>query len=191
MCDKKLKEFYKLLLKWNKKINLISKSNEHMIFERHINDSKQLLNFIKKDSILTDFGSGGGFPGIILSICGVETVHLIESDTRKAAFLYEASKISDNNIIIHNRRIEELNSWNSNYITARALANLNKLLSLTKCFFQKNTTALFFKGKNLEIELAEAKKYWQIKDNIHKNIIDNSGYILELTHLGPLNGKKL
>ena len=65
-----LEIFTKLLLEHNSKYNLISKSTESSIWSRHILDSAQLVDFIDFNSknILADFGSGAGFPGIVLAI---------------------------------------------------------------------------------------------------------------------------
>ena len=66
---KKLIIFHDYLLKWNSRYNLISKSTEDQIWSRHILDSAQLVKFIGiKRASISDFGSGAGFPGLILAI---------------------------------------------------------------------------------------------------------------------------
>jgi 16S rRNA (guanine527-N7)-methyltransferase len=72
-----LLKYQSLLLKWNKSINLISKASENDLWERHINDSIQLLKYIDLMESVVDIGSGAGFPGIVLSIGGVQNVTLI------------------------------------------------------------------------------------------------------------------
>ena len=63
--------FYKTLIKWQKSINLISKSSIKSIWKRHILDSAQLYKFVKNlNGNIFDFGSGAGFPGIVLAIMG-------------------------------------------------------------------------------------------------------------------------
>src|SRR5690606_9447814 len=119
----RLKEYQALLLKWNKAINLISKSTEENCWERHILDSLQLLNYIQdKDIHLVDIGSGAGLPGIVLSIAGVRRVTIVESDQRKCSFLLQASKLSSNKIEIVNDRIENLKGLSCDILTARAFA---------------------------------------------------------------------
>ena len=85
-----LLNYQNLLLKWNKAINLISRNSEKDIWERHILDSLQLLKYIDFSDIIIDIGSGGGFPGIVLSICGVKNTVVIESDKKKSVFLQES-----------------------------------------------------------------------------------------------------
>ena len=67
---KKLDNFVKKLLIFNKKRNLIAKSTEKYVWDRHILDSAQLTKFIddKECTGIADLGSGAGFPGIILAI---------------------------------------------------------------------------------------------------------------------------
>ena len=96
---KRIVEFERLLLKWNKTINLVSKTTEDKFWQRHILDSLQLLKYIKgKDIHVIDVGCGAGLPGIVLSIAGIKNVSLVETDSRKVAFLYQAAKISNNNV---------------------------------------------------------------------------------------------
>ena len=122
-------EFEKLLLKWNKTINLISAKTSEDIMNRHILDSLQLLPLIDLDAKIIDFGSGAGFPAIILSIAGIENITLIESDSRKTAFLLQASKLSNNNIRVINDRIENIDNLECDIVTSRAFAELNSIFS--------------------------------------------------------------
>ena len=97
----KLIKYCELLCKWNNAINLISSKTIDDILERHVLDSLQLLKFIKNKNIsIIDIGSGAGFPAIILSIAGVSDVTLIESDSRKAAFLLQASELASGKVRI-------------------------------------------------------------------------------------------
>ena len=88
----KLDDYVNLLLSTNKKFNLIGKSTEENIWQRHIIDSIQLIKLLNlEQDIVIDVGTGAGIPGIILSICGVNTVYLVESKTKKTNFLKEAA----------------------------------------------------------------------------------------------------
>ena len=93
-------EFISLLNKKNKEINLISKktSENIQIRERHIIDSAQIIDFINLNSIsVTDLGSGGGMPGLIIAIMLKNMkkdikINLYEKSHHKSHFLREVSK---------------------------------------------------------------------------------------------------
>src|SRR5258706_10017837 len=85
----RLEAYHQLLLKWQPKINLVG--DPENAWERHFLDSAQLIEFLPDRTVkLLDIGSGAGFPGLVLAIMGMQNVHLVESDQRKAAFLKEA-----------------------------------------------------------------------------------------------------
>jgi len=179
----RLKQFEALLVKWNKAINLISKG-EKEIWQRHIIDSAQLLPLLKNNStILTDLGSGAGFPGLILSYLGVENVHLVESDGRKCAFLTEAARLSPGKITIHHCRIEQIEPWETHVITARALAPLSKLIEMASVFGNKPEQYLFLKGAQVRTELDEAARQWKFDHQLHASVTQTEGFIVELTNL--------
>lgn len=181
--NEKLVEYEKLLEKWNKQINLISKSTSNDIKQRHLVDSMQLLNYIdNKEISVLDLGSGAGLPGIILSICGVKKVILVECDERKAAFLLQASKISSNLIEVKNNRIENLNNLSCNIIVSRALTDLTSIFNYCKNIEVKEKF-LLHKGKTYESEIDEAGKHWLFKIKIHDSITSKEGKILEITNL--------
>ena len=109
--EKKIKliEIYvKEVLNYNKKYNLISKNSEKDIWNRHVLDSAQLVNYIdhKNFNSLSDLGTGGGFPGIILSIFfnDVVTFHvkLYDKSKVKVKFIkYLINKIKLRNVDIY------------------------------------------------------------------------------------------
>ena len=72
---RRLEEFYELLLKWNASINLISKTTEGEIWERHIADSLQIKDLVSGKVI--DIGTGAGFPGAVLALSGIDNIHLV------------------------------------------------------------------------------------------------------------------
>jgi 16S rRNA (guanine527-N7)-methyltransferase len=112
-------------------------------------------------STLIDLGSGAGFPGLVLAATrpGL-AVRLIESDSRKCAFLREAARAMGTSPAIINARIEDAPADPADIVTARALAPLPKLLSWAQKFVADPTICLFHKGKGLEGELTQAKSRW-------------------------------
>jgi 16S rRNA (guanine527-N7)-methyltransferase len=156
---KALEEYVWLVLQENNRYNLIGQSTAQDIWNRHVLDSAQLIKFIKDKNIkLVDFGSGAGFPGIVLSILGVKEVHLVEKSFRKADFLKRAKLVSPNQIFVHQINLEELPIKDFDCITSRAFASLDKLVVYAKKFLKKDGYCLFLKGRSLPEEIIAAKK---------------------------------
>ncbi len=171
-------EYIQIVLKWNNKINLISKNISYDdIWDRHVYDSMSLINFIDSNDKVIDVGSGAGFPGIILSLMGVKDVILIESDSRKAAFLLQASKLSNNKITILNKRVENV-EIECDVLTSRACASIDDLLNLCKGI-KVQKKCLFLKGKKAIVEIDIASKKWDFEYQIHDK---EEGCIVELNY---------
>ena len=89
------------LRRWQKAVNLVAPSTLDEIWHRHFADSAQLAQLVPANAKhLADVGSGGGFPGLVLATVLSEIrdirVTLVESDTRKAAFLRETARTNGN-----------------------------------------------------------------------------------------------
>jgi len=180
-----LDKYRQLIIKWNKTINLISKNSLEEIWERHIVDSLQLLKFINnKDIHLVDIGSGGGFPGIVLSIAGVKKVTLIESDIRKSAFLFQASHLSSNKVEILTQRSEEVH-FMYDILTARAFANLDKIFKCTQNIKIKDKY-LLLKGENYNTEINDALVNWSFNYNVYNSESSKNGKVLEINNLANI-----
>ena len=135
----KLCVFHNTLIKWQKTINLISKDSIKNIWERHFLDSAQLYTHVKGvRGNIVDFGSGAGFPGLVLAMMGKKNIHLVESDKKKCVFLREMAMLTNLEITIHNCRIENLSNLDADMITCRALAPLNKLIDYVEVFLNKS-----------------------------------------------------
>ena len=187
----KFKIYYETLIKWQKSINLISNSTLDSIWHRHILDSAQLYKYTQnmKGNIL-DFGSGAGFPGLVLAMMGNENVNAVESDEKKCIFLKEVARLSDTKINIHNSRIEKLKFINPELITARALAPLIKLIEYIENYMKQGDNLrknlpklLFLKGKNYKQELLELKKIRNFDVTVCSSLSDEYGKILNIKNI--------
>ena len=187
----KFKIYYETLIKWQKSINLISNSTLDSIWNRHILDSAQLYKYTQnmKGNIL-DFGSGAGFPGLVLAMMGNENVNAVESDEKKCIFLKEVARLSDTKINIHNSRIEKLKFLNPELITARALAPLIKLIDYIENYMKQGDNLrkdlpklLFLKGKNYKQELLELKKIRNFDVTVCSSMSDEYGKILNIKNI--------
>jgi 16S rRNA (guanine527-N7)-methyltransferase len=157
--SEKLEEYVRLLMLWNKSINLISYCNKQEIYDRHIEDALFLASLPKnRPESVVDLGSGNGIPGLILAICRPElSVHLVESDKRKCAFLREAAVKLSLDVKIHCQRVENFVINEPIVLTARAFRPLKELLPLLEPLYM--TTPLFLlKGENAEREIEEAER---------------------------------
>lgn len=181
-----LEKYQSLTLKWNKTINLVSCNTEHEFWVRHILDSLQLMKYINDQNIhLIDVGSGGGFPGIVLSIAGIKNVTLVESDIRKSIFLLQASKISSNKVKVLNQRIEGV-KLDCDILTSRAFAQLEKIFVYTKHINVRNKY-LLFKGEQYQKEIEITKKRWSFCHSVYDSETSNNSKILEISNIHDKN----
>ena len=188
--EARLDRYLALLREWQAKTNLIAPSTLPQLWTRHVADSLQLLKLAPSAKTWADFGSGGGFPGVVLACALAETsgamVHLIERNGKKAAFLREALRVTAAPGLVHAAGIEdtvETLTAPIDCVTARALAPLHQLIGFAEPLVRKGAKALFLKGQDVEAELTEATKYWNIKPNLHSSLTGGQGWIVELDHI--------
>ena len=180
-----LKYFEDLVVLWNPAINLISNSSVSDLWSRHIVDSAQLFLFTLPDEGLwLDVGSGGGFPGIVVSIVAKELapslrVVLVESDNRKCVFLRTVVRELGLSVKVINDRIENVKLDDVVYLSARALRNLNSLLFIVENNVSRETVCVFPKGRSYKKELVESQKNWKFDFNlIDSNTSEDSKVIV-------------
>lgn len=178
----KLEHFADLVRKWTAKINLVSRKSLPDLWNRHIIDSAQLARYIPDSAQeYLDIGSGGGFPGIVLAIMGrFSSVTFIESDKRKSVFLRQAGRDLDLPVHVISDRIEMVPPIGADFLTARALAPLNVLLSHAIHHLKPGGVALFPKGQGAQAEIDEAKKQFSFSIAHFKSVTDPSASILRL-----------
>ena len=179
------------LRQWQKKINLVAPSTLDDVWHRHFADSAQLLRLAPTGARRwVDVGSGAGFPGMVLAILRAdrnadgdgEPHVLIESDSRKAAFLGEISRKTSIPVDIAIARIE-LSSTQGRYtsvdvLTARALAPLDRLIGLTVPFFGPSTVALFLKGQDVQQEIEAARRKWRFTYELANSLTEQNSRIV-------------
>jgi 16S rRNA (guanine527-N7)-methyltransferase len=187
----RLRCYRDLLQTWQKTINLVGSSTLEDAWRRHFWDSAQLWPLIPPGArTLLDIGSGAGFPGLVLAILGMPHVSLVESDTRKAAFLREAARQTGAAVTVYAARLEALAGRLElpDVITARAVASFDLLLEMTKLYMTPNTVCLFLKGRqaDTEIETARARGLLTGEARLEKipSATDPSGVILRLEGVG-------
>ncbi len=180
----RLDRFAALLLRWNARINLISRADEAAVWSRHILDSAQLLPLLPPSpGTLIDLGSGAGFPGMVLAVLTSWTVHLVEADQRKAAFLREAARNVEADVTIHAVRAEDLRIGPADLVTARALAPLASLLSLAAPLLVPGGICLFPKGRSADSELTAASAKWHMQLERFASQTDSGATVLRISEL--------
>ncbi len=188
---------YEAMLKdWQSRMNLVSKNTLENAWDRHFEDSLQLLPLLPEGAkTLFDIGSGAGFPGLVIAICRPDLeVHLIESTGKKCHFLKSvAEECAAKNIVIHNQRIENMHKnvprgtldVTPDVVTARALAALDQLLTYCEEWAKANPalTLIFPKGKRADEELETARTRWDFDLKTYDSMTDKEAKILVIQGL--------
>lgn len=160
--EARLAIYAELLARWQHVKNLVGPSTLDHIWTRHIADSGQLLELAPDAGEWADMGSGAGFPGMVIAIQLHDrpgaSVHLIESNGRKCAFLREVARECEAPAIIHNARVEDVlpDLPHAQVLTARAVAPLPRLLEMGKVALDRGALGLFLKSKG-EVTTAGAE----------------------------------
>ena len=185
--QERLEIFATLLKKWNRRINLVSQSSLDNLWTRHIRDSAQLVD-LAPDSVSrwVDLGSGGGLPGLVVAIVGAERrspfqCTLIESDTRKSAFLRTVVRETGIDARVITNRIEAAPPQMGDIVSARALADLTTLLAFAERHLNPTGRAIFPKGKNWQKEIETAQSRWQFNYKVAKSKTETGSVILSVT----------
>ncbi len=177
----RLEAYAALLRQWSARLNLVGRETLPDLWRRHILDSAQLYPLLPGAArSLVDLGSGAGLPGLILAILGARGVELVEADSKKCAFLFEAARVTGASLTIHRQRIESVPAHPVDIVTARALLPLDRLLPLAARFLGEGTRCLFLKGERAAEELTLAREAWTMTVVRHKSRSDPRGVVLEL-----------
>ncbi len=188
----KLETYAALLKQWQKAVQLVAPSTLDGVWQRHLADSAQLLALAPAGwKTWLDLGSGAGFPGLVIAVLMAsepdKRVTLVESDTRKAAFLGEVARKTGVTVDIVPGRIESSSTHarvgQVDIISARALAPLDRLLSLTSGFWTPATVGLFLKGRAAQSEVATAQAYWRFEFTLEPSKIEPDSRVVCVRNL--------
>ncbi len=193
----KFDNYYRLLIEWNKKINLTAIINYEDVIKKHFLDSVLLLKVYSKDLFtsknIIDVGTGAGFPGLPLAIMLPDAKFtLVDSLNKRIQFLKEVIDILKiSNITLIHSRAEEL-GINSDHrekydiCVSRAVAALPLLLEYCSPFVKKEGVLYMYKSLKVEEEIELSKNALSILNcSINKKILlaeeeDFQRYILEI-----------
>ena len=182
----KVRKYVNLLLIFNKKYNLISKSTENNVWNRHILDSAQIIKYIdfKKNHILSDFGSGAGLPGVILSIANNNPnfhVKLYEKSPVKRTFLTDVQKITEFNI---EKNVYDYELIRTDYIVCRAFKKLDLIFDISREKVKNPHKLIILKGKNALNDLKKLPKDKNYRYKTFDSITDKDSKIIIATKNG-------
>lgn len=177
--------YVRLLEKWSARINLISRDTMSHVWHRHIADSLQLLQLAGEHwQLWLDLGSGAGFPGLVVAAAteanGGKKLRLVESDSRKCAFLHTVIRETAVSAEVVNSRIEDLIPQQSDIISARALAHLSALLAMTEKHRKSDGIGLFPKGRTVHKEIEEASCLWRFESSVFPSLTDPAAGIVKV-----------
>ena len=187
--------FIAMLQKRNEEINIISKetAKNEVIRERHIVDSAQIIDFVDLNSTsITDLGSGGGMPGIIISIMIKNLkksikMNLYEKSHHKSSFLRKVSRDLKLNTEIIQENIFDTQNLESGTIMARAFKPLPIVLELVYKNFSSYKNLILFMGKNGEKILEDTLKIWDFDFEKKKSITSEKSFLLNIKNIKKKN----
>ncbi len=185
-----LENYSKAIISKNKQINLISKSTEKSIKQRHIEDSSQTIDFIDKNDITTctDLGSGAGLPGIVLSILmkskkPLFKVIFYEKSYHKSNFLKEMTKKFNLNSEVHQKNIFDEKNLTTDVIISRAFKPLPIIFKIAETNFKNFKYIILFLGKSGKIHLDDARKFWNFDYEKKKSLTNKDSMIIKISNL--------
>jgi 16S rRNA (guanine527-N7)-methyltransferase len=187
-----LERFVALLTEWQRVHNLVARGALDEVWTRHVADSLQLLRHAPDFREWVDLGSGAGFPGLVVAIASKDSSErhftLVESNSKKAAFLRAAIRETGVNATVAAERIEAhalKQAGRADVISARALAPLPALLALAAPYAHAGSVMLFLKGREYVHELDAASQSWRFDVIDHESATDSGGRVLAIRDLSP------
>ena len=190
--------YISMIIEKNKKINIISQntSSKKAIIERHIIDSAQIIDFVDFNcNTITDLGSGGGLPGIVVAILlknmkNKMDVHLYEKSYHKSHFLEEVSKKLNLNTKVFQKNIFEIKNLETGTIMSRAFKPMPVVLDLVYENFTKYKNLIFFMGENGKKIFDKSKDDWNLEYIEKKSVTSEDSFLLNIKKISKKNKKR-
>ncbi|WP_435096760.1 16S rRNA (guanine(527)-N(7))-methyltransferase RsmG [Candidatus Pelagibacter bacterium nBUS_27] len=190
--------YISMIIEKNKKINIISQNTsfKKTIFERHIIDSAQIIDFVDFNSnTTTDLGSGAGFPGIVIAIMlknmkNNMDVHLYEKSYHKSRFLEEVSEKLNLNTKVFQKNIFEIKNLETGTVMSRAFKPMPVVLDLVYENFSRYKNLIFFMGKSGKKIFQKSKDDWSLEYVEKKSLTNEDSFLLNIKKISKKNKKR-
>ena len=178
----RLDQFASIVTRETERQNLISPSTIPLIWSRHIVDSAQLLSFVPASATTwLDIGTGAGFPGIVAAILFNGHVTMVEPRAKRATFLREVVAALDINATVIQLRVELAPPAATDIISARAVATVDALFTMTAHLRGALTTYLLPRGRTGQDEIVKARAGWHGTFHVEQSVTDPASTILIAT----------
>ncbi|NVD44454.1 16S rRNA (guanine(527)-N(7))-methyltransferase RsmG [Qipengyuania atrilutea] len=177
----KLEQYVSMLRDENRHQNLVAHRSLDNVWHRHIADSAQLVRYVPRETqVVLDLGSGAGLPGLIWTMIRPnDQVILVESRRRRIEWLQRVTNLlALTNCQIFGERLENMETFHAEVITARAFAPLPQLVALAERFSTKGTTWVLPKGRSAAQERQKLPARVRSLFHVEQSLTDQNAGIL-------------
>ena len=188
----RLETFAALLVEENQHQNLLSRSTLPDLWQRHIADAVQLLAYMPKRGSWLDIGSGAGLPGVVIAVLTGAPMLLVEPRRLRADFLRHAVDVLDlgPNVAVVQLKVEHVRRPPVDFITARAVASIDRLFAIAGHLSHKGTIWVLPKGRSAKSELEAARQTWQGDFRLEPSRTDPDAQILVASRVRRITGPR-
>lgn len=175
----KLEQYAELLLAENTRQNLIARSTEALIWQRHLLDSLQLARYARAvDETWLDVGSGPGLPGLVIALAGRWQVTLVEPRRRRSEFLLSTiAAMEVSNVSVLTQDIQSVRGdWT--VVSARAVAPIAGIFAMTRGCTTGTTRYILPKGRSAQRDVDLAGGDWHGSFHVEQSLTDPTAGIL-------------
>ena len=174
----RLEQFVALLLAEAERQSLIARSTFGTVWSRHIADSAQLVPLAPESGRWVDIGSGGGLPGIVVTILRNAPLVMVEPRRKRVEFLRAACDA----LGLSHVSVEQTNAQNvkveAAVVSARAVSNLSDLFTWTSGIVSRETLFLLPRGENAVSDLAIVQRAWHGAFHVEHSLTDPAAGIV-------------
>lgn len=183
----RLHRFADLLTDENQRQNLVARSTIDDLWRRHIDDAAQLAAFDRPGATWLDIGSGAGLPGMVIAILTGKPILLVEPRRLRAQFLQRVVDDLQLSAQVIGSKVEAVRHPPVDIVTARAVASIGRLFTMSAHLSHKRTLWVLPKGRSANLELEEARKTWQGDFRLEPSRTDPDAQILIASRIRRVN----